>query len=242
MSVTREFVRAPLEEILGSFPLRESGSPHLTLHSPMGPAPVGQVRVWKSDAPSRPGPIDKVIQISLSVPPIGLESHTLFAFTPAASAAPHFTVEAVSAGPARVAHLDLFPRLDLGTNLAYLDAAFEPLTAAFHAAGQVPGCTAAQLQPRQRAVMSPWNIALHADEAALAALSGVVKSYLDHWKSMVQHELPAEATQGLSADALATRDRMNRALIFSPAVDPVWARIERLLGAEQCEQLLNLLR
>ena len=50
------------------------------------------------------------------------------------------------------------------------------------------------------------------------------------------------ATQGTSADALAARDRMSRALIFSPAVDPVWARIERLLCAEHCEQLLNLLR
>ena len=37
---------------------------------------------------------------------------------------------------------------------------------------------------------------------------------------------------GVDAAALAARDAANRAAIFSPEVDPVWARVDQLLGAE----------
>ncbi|MFD2352066.1 hypothetical protein ACFSTC_26600 [Nonomuraea ferruginea] len=34
---------------------------------------------------------------------------------------------------------------------------------------------------------------------------------------------------------LAGRDRVNRANLFSPAVDPVWHQVTRLIGEEQAE-------
>jgi hypothetical protein len=42
-------------------------------------------------------------------------------------------------------------------------------------------------------------------------------------------------TADLADTDLAARDRRNRANIFSPDVDKVWAQVERLLGHEAME-------
>src|SRR5690606_40711754 len=51
---------------------------------------------------------------------------TLFrSFMPADSAVPHFTVDSVCAGPHMAYHLDLIPRMDLGSRITYLNEVFQ---------------------------------------------------------------------------------------------------------------------
>ncbi|MDR7172410.1 hypothetical protein J2W56_006171 [Nocardia kruczakiae] len=195
------------------------------LHSPMSPEPVGRLRVLRG------GQIDKVVTVDLVVPPIGLDSHMIFAFTAADSAVPHFTLDAVYGGEYYAMHLDLIPRADLAVNLDYLDAVYLPLTPLLDAAWQLDGVAPAAIGPRQRALMSPWMVVCRASESAFGQLTETVDAYLRHWLTLLDKGVPAP-----DAD-LPARDRANRANLFSPEVDPVWHQVTRLLGAEQSEQV-----
>ncbi|WP_067701455.1 hypothetical protein [Nocardia jejuensis] len=197
----------------------------LPLTSAMSPEPVGRLRVLRG------GPIDKAVTVDLVVPPIGLDSHMIFAFTGSDSAVPHFTLDSVYGGEYYAMHLDLIPRVDLAVHLEYLDAAYLPLTPLLEDAWTIEGVTAAAIGPRQRAQMSPWMVVCRATETAFHALDDTVHQYLDHWISLLDKGVPA-----VDAD-LPGRDRANRANLFSPEVDPVWARVSRLLGAQQCERV-----
>ncbi|MFI9402275.1 hypothetical protein [Nocardia sp. NPDC052316] len=197
----------------------------LALTSTMSPDPVGRLRVLRG------GPIDKVVTVDLVVPAIGLDSHMIFAFTPADSAVPHFTLDSVRSAHYHAMHLDLIPRTDLAVQLAYLDAAYLPLTPLLEAAWQLDGVSAAAIGPRQRAMMSPWMVVCRATESAFRALDGTVDGYLQHWLTLVDKGVPA-----VTGDT-AARDRTNRANLFSPEVDPVWAQVAGLLGDEQAERV-----
>jgi hypothetical protein len=209
-----------------------SDGPLLPLTSAMGP--VGAMRVFRPEAGGR---VQKVVAVDLVVPPIGLDSHMIFAFTSARSPVPHFTLDAVQApgAPAQgggylAFHLDLIPRADLGAYLGHLNAVFDPLTATFAEASAIEGLAAAAIGPRQRALMSPWMLANRASEAAFAAIGPVVDRYLDHWFSLVDGGVPEGGLDGLEGYGWEERDRRNRAAIFDPAVDPVWAQVSRLVG------------
>ncbi|KAA8889430.1 hypothetical protein F3087_10925 [Nocardia colli] len=197
----------------------------VSLTSPMSPEPVGRLRVLRGD------PIDKLVTVDLVVPVIGLDSHMIFAFTAADSAVPHFTLDSVRSAEYHAMHLDLIPRADLAVHLDYLDAAFLPLTPLLEAAWQLDGVSAAAVGPRQRAMMSPWMVVCRATEPAFRALGATVDDYLQHWLTLVDKGVPA-----VDSD-VAARDRANRANLFSPAVDPVWAQVARLLGDEQAERV-----
>ncbi|MEU8900316.1 hypothetical protein [Nocardia sp. NPDC048505] len=197
----------------------------VALTGTMSPEPVGRLRVLRG------GPVAKVVTVDLVVPPIGLDSHMIFAFTGSDSAIPHFTLDSVRAPEYHAMHLDLIPRADLAVNLTYLDAAFLPLTPLLEQAWQVEGISPAAIEPRQRAMMSPWMLVCRATDAGFRALDATVDRYLDHWLELVDKGVPA-----VDAD-LPARDRVNRANLFSPEVDPVWAQVTRLLGAEQAERV-----
>ncbi|MGW0247419.1 hypothetical protein ACWDYH_12350 [Nocardia goodfellowii] len=197
----------------------------VALTSAMSPEPVGRLRVLRG------GPIDKAVTVDLVVPQIGLDSHMIFAFTGSASAIPHFTLDSVRAPEYHAMHLDLIPRADLAVNLDYLDSAFLPLTPLLEAAWRIEGLSPAAIGPRQRAMMSPWMLVCRATEDAFRALDVTVDRYLAHWLTLVDKGVPT-----VDAD-LPARDRVNRANLFSPAVDPVWAQVTRLLGAEQAERV-----
>lgn len=199
----------------------------LPLTSPMSPAPVGRLRVWR--CPS--GGVAKVVAVTLVVPPIGLDSHMIFAFTGPDSAVPHFTLDAVASAGYHALHLDLIPRADLAVNLPYLDACFLPLTEPLESAWQVDGLSHAAVGPRQRAMMSPWMLVCRATEDAFAKLGPTVDTYLGHWLRLLETGVPA------TGGDLADRDRANRANLFSPGVDPVWHQVTRLLGEEQAERV-----
>ncbi|SUD49243.1 Red chlorophyll catabolite reductase (RCC reductase) [Nocardia otitidiscaviarum] len=197
----------------------------LPLTSAMSPDPVGRLRVLRG------GPIDKAVVVDLVVPPIGLDSHMVFAFTGSDSAVPHFTLDAVYAGDYHAMHLDLIPRVDLAVHLDYLDAAFGPLTDPLAEAWRIDGLSAAAIGPRQRAMMSPWMVVCRATEAAFKALDATVDRYLEHWLTLADSGVATVDAE------LAVRDRRQRANLFSPEVDPVWGRVAQLLGAEQAERV-----
>ncbi len=233
MSLAKTLSHGTLEKIVSRFGLREVGAPYLTLSNPAFPQPLGACRVFGGER------VHKVVYIGLSFPPAGLDSHMIFAFTPPDSLTPHFTLDAVLAGPHFAFHLDLIPRVDLGANLAYLNAAFQPLTPEFEAAKKIEGLTPAQLGPRQYAIMSPWMLAYRANEQAFANVAPHVDNYLAHWCQLVDTGVTVDVHGGL---APAERDRLNRAAIFNPEVDPVWAQIDRMLGAEVSARLREILR
>jgi hypothetical protein len=202
------------------------------LTSPMSPAPVGSLRVFRGD-----GPITKVVYIGLVVPMIQLDSHMIFAFTPTGSAVPHFTLDSVYGGAYHAFHLDLIPRADLASHLGYLDAAFGPLTPAYEAAAELEGLTKAAISPRQHAIMSPWMLVHRATAEAFAAIEATVDTYQEHWSSLVEKGLPDEVLATLADTDLAARDALVRGNIFSREVDPVWAQVSRLLGDEATDRL-----
>lgn len=233
MSLPQQLSLTALEKIKNRFGLAETGSPYLSLSSPMSPAPVGSVRLFSGNE------IRKLVYIGLVVPPIGLDSHMFFAFTKPDSHIPHFTLDSVMAGPHFAFHLDLIPRADLGANLKYMNAAFDPLTAIFDEAKKIEGLTPAQLGPKQYALMSPWMLAYRANESAFEQIQKPVNDYLEHWFNLVENGIPADA---IPSGDFAKRDQLNRNAIFDPEVDKVWAQVSRLIGEETSEKLREILR
>jgi hypothetical protein len=245
MPLARELSLRTLDELVGRFELKELGDPHTPLYGVggSGGTRVGALRLFAGDE------VRRLVYIELRSP--GLDSHMIFAFTPRGSALPHFTLDAVETRPAGpepsrlrpefAFHLDLVPRVDLGVNLGYLDAIYEPLTPTFNAVREIEGLSLAHVAPRQRALMSPWMLAHRADEGALRALGAPVAVYLEHWARLLVDGLPHEVAAHLHCDDLADRDRRNRAAIFDPDVDPVWSVVGRLVGGEVCEAMRAVL-
>jgi hypothetical protein len=236
---------------------------HEALRRPLvgGFGPVGELRVWSG------GPLATLVCIGLTVAPIGLDSHMLFAFMPETSPIPHFTLDSVQspigvspagaspagASPAGAAgaggaaafafHLDLIPRVDLGAHLAYLDAVYGPLTPVQAETAAIAGLEPTRLTTRQYAIMSPWMLVHRATAEAFAAVGQPVAFYRDHWLSLVERGLPADAMAGpgFTDDRLRERDRLNRAILFNPAVDRVWSQVDRLVGSETSAELRAVL-
>lgn len=233
MSLPQQLSLGTLEKIKTRFGLREIGSPCLSLSSPMSPTPVGSLRLFSGEA------VHKMVYIGLVVPPIGLDSHMLFAFTKPESHIPHFTLDSVMAGPHFAFHLDLIPRADLGANLKYMNAVFDSLTPIFEEAKKIEGLTPAQLGPKQYALMSPWMLAYRANESAFEQIQTPVNGYLEHWFHLVENGIPADA---VPTGDFALRDQLNRAAIFDPEVDKVWAQVSRLVGEETSERMRAILR
>jgi hypothetical protein len=224
-----------LDAILTSS-VTEVGAPWRELRSPMSPAPVGTVRVWEGA-----GVVSRVVYVGLTVPPINLDSHMVFAFTAPESGVPHFTIDAVHGGEYYAYHLDLIPRAELSSHLSYLDSAYHPLTGVYEAAAQRDGLSRAHIGPRQHALMSPWMLVHRADEAAFRGMDPVVDAYVSHWLGLLSAGLPDDVVASLADTDLAARDATVRANLFSPAVDPVWAQVSRLLGTAASDEIRAVL-
>ncbi len=237
MSQAHTLAHRTLDSIASRWNLQEvpgaQGPVFLPLNSPMGP--VGALRLFAGDV------VAKLVYIGLTVPQFGLDSHMIFAFTPAESPLPHFTLDSVMNGPDNFAfHLDLIPRVDLGANLDYLFAVYEALNTPFEETARIEGLTPARLGPTQYAIMSPWMLAYRANASAFDAIVQPVNTYLRHWFSLLENGLPG--LPAYEAAALAERDRLNRAAIFNPRVDKVWAQVDRLVGAETSATLRDILK
>lgn len=222
--------RLALTEVPG-----EDTPERLVLSSPMMPdAPVGSMRIWtRSDGLN-------LVYVGMTVPMIKLDSHMMFAFTPADSTVPHFTLDSVGNDDDFAFHLDLIPRLDLGANLAYMDHCYGALTELRAACAEIDGLTKANIGERQWALMSEWMIVHRASEPAFKEIQTTVEGYRDHWASLVENGVPSEILEA-TPDEIARRDQRNRAAIFDPDVDTVWARVTQLVGEEQSERVRSTL-
>ncbi|WP_228445238.1 hypothetical protein [Thalassotalea sp. HSM 43] len=238
LSLPAQLSNDTVDKIVSHFGMSEvhgaDGGPYMTLtsHAPMAQGEVGHVRVFTG------GGLEKLVTCSIVVPQIMLDSHMLYGFSAKDNAIPHFTLDSVKAGDHFAFHLDLTPRLDLGANIDYMNQVFLPLTATFDEAEAMEGITKAHISPRQRAIMSPWMLVHRADEKGFSQLTPFLDSYLNHWYSL--HESGVEVTQSVAE--LQQRDMANRAAIFDPAIDPVWDRIEGLIGGDAVSKLRGLLK
>ncbi|MFA1547874.1 hypothetical protein [Actinomadura chokoriensis] len=214
---------AGIEELT---PVREKD-----LVSAMSPDPVGTLRVLRGER------IAKVVCIGLTVDQIGMDSHMIFAFTAADSPVPHFTLDSVKAGGTLAYHIDLVPRVDLGSHLDYVNAVFQPLTPAFEEVKERFGPSTAAIGPRQHAMMSPWMLVNRATEEHFAQIGDYLDRYFEHWRDLLVKGVPDDVRGTLADTDLAARDARNRAALFSAEVDPVWANVARLVGDEQAEEL-----
>jgi len=241
-SLPRKLWQNTLDRIVERFSLREEtasdGGPWLplTCQAPMFDGPIGQVRLFRG------GPLLRMVSSTIVVPPMQLDSHMMFAFMPSDSPVPHFTLDSVRAGEHHAFHLDLIPRLDLGSRLAYMDECFTPLTEAHERGEAIAGLSRARLSPRQYAIMSPWMLAHRATPEAFAAIGDSVDEYLDHWFGLVEGGVSARAVEGVGREDLVERDRRNKAIIFNRDVDKVWDQILPLVGQEAVDAQIELLR
>jgi hypothetical protein len=239
MSLPRDLCQGALDSLIDRAGLKEvpgtDGGPFMTLASTMGPDPVGSVRVFGGDT------VAKAVYVGIVVPQIGLDSHMVFAFTPDDSPVPHFTLDSVAAGEHFAFHLDLIQRVDAGTHMVYNDWAHTPLTETFEQVNAMDGLSKAVLEPRQLTIMSSWMLASRATEEAFGGLGDPVAAYLDHWFSLIEGEAPADVVADIADTDLPVRDQRNRALLFSPEVDKVWAQISRLITEPVAEQIRALL-
>lgn len=218
--------------------LSEDGGPFLPLtsHIPMHEGSVGHMRRFSG------GPLFQLVTSSIVVPALQLDSHMVFAFMPSASAVPHFTVDSVCAGEHHAFHLDLIPRVDIGSQLAYMNEVFVPLDDSWERGSAIEGLSRAHLSPRQLGIMSPWMLANRATEAAFVEIGSVVDDYLRHWFELVDRGVSEKALNGIGAADLVERDRRNKFAIFNADVDPVWQRIAPLVGEDAAQKQIETLR
>ncbi len=221
--------RLALSEVHGS---GDDGA-YSTLTSEMMPEPVGSVRVFHGAV--------SLVYVGMTVPMIGLDSHMMFAFTDPGSAVPHYTVDSVQNADAYAFHLDMIPRVDLGSHLGYMDHCYGPLTDVRAETFARGGLTPADLAPRQWALMSEWMLANHCDEATFRSITPTVDAYREQWFGLLEAGIPAALVDDVSTELLERRDEANRAAIFNPDVDRVWANVERLVGPQQSEATRLLL-
>ena len=233
MSLTWDLASETIEVIAETLELAETYDADLV--SALDGSRVGAHRVLDGERAS-------LVYVGMTVEAFGLDSHMVFAFSPPHSPVPHFTVDSVLAGPFYAFHLDLIPRVDPGAHLGYLRHCYEPLTEAHDGAARIEGLTPAHLSPLQWQLMSAWMLAHRADEASFAAIGPTVAAYRDHWVGLARGGVPEEALDGIGPAELAERDWRNRAAVFNPEVDPVWAQVDRLLGPETSASIRESLR
>ncbi len=205
---------------------------------------AGALRIWQGDKVGRMVYIGLNSELPMrdgSGRTMVLDSHMIFAFTDKHSAVPHFTLDAIAAGPMLAYHLDLLPRVDLGAHLGYMDRVYGgELDALRKQALTLEGLSEAPLSPRQYALMSPWMMANRATPEAFQKLP--VQGYLDRWISLVRSGISAELTADMSLEDMARRDAQHRAALFNADVDPVWHQIEAMIGADVGAELREVLR
>lgn len=240
MSQARVLCETTLQTLVSRFHLQEIGHPFMALKTPEGgpfpSMPVGSCRIFTG------GPVQKLVYIGLTVDAIGMDSHMLFAFAAPENPLPHFTLDSVKVGPTFAFHLDLIPRVELGVELAYMDATYGKLTPLFQAGRQLEGLSPAQLSPRQLALMSPWMLAHRATEGAFERISETVAAYLEHWIGLTDQNLGLPLEDRWSDKRLAEHDQRHRNVLFDPAVDPVWANVDRLIGPKVSQILRETLK
>ena len=211
-----------LEEI---FAEGTKDKPYLSVVPPAGPfagTETCQLRVIRGKAKSG---VSKVVYNRLYLPQMGMDAHMVFAFTDKNSPVPHFTLDAVrhpGKDTQHAFHLDLIPRLDLGSDIEYLDESYGPLTKVreeFVKANE-KGLFEAALTLRQYAVMSPWMLANQASDATFKALTPVADAFISQWLALLKKGYSKDLQARLDKIDHTVRDRRHRQRSFQPRRGP----------------------
>ena len=242
----REIVTAALDRIASTLGLSEqtgadgdAALPLAAVGEPLDGQRIGEFRVFGRDDGVR------VVYSALSIDSFGMDTHQIYAFTPADDAVPHLFVDtAISPNTDGTYHfgLDLVPRVDLGASLDYSEAVYGPITdARAEALGQPGVMPVPSLGPLQWSIRSPWMATAIVQPGDLENLGSLVAVYLDHWLSLVGDGLPDAALADAEWQDVAERDRRNRAAMFSPRTNPVWILLDRLVGADTSQAMRDML-
>lgn len=244
-----------VDKIVAELNLKEHGSPFkdlgITFPGPGGRmiTTQGSLRLW-----SGPG-IKKMIYVGYSMEEMGIDSHMVFAFPPDESLVPAFTLDSVfmsaqfatatsgkpSDDDTYAFHLDLVPRVDLGVNFEYIKRVYKVLEPTQEKTETAEGIQPAIISATQRAIMSPWMLANRsAPKAYQESVFPAVDVYLDQWLGLVKDGLEG-LRPGIKGDASSARANNNRALIFNPEIDPVWAKMDRMMGPQNCARVREIL-
>jgi hypothetical protein len=234
MSLAREIVERSMEQLVAALSLEElrhENGIFKVLRSEAMPDFSGSLRVFRGK-----GHVECMISTSLVIPARDHQTHMVFCFGAADTLIPHFTIDSSDQGQGRFAfHLDLIPRLELGANLTHMREVYGPLTDAFLLARSIEGLTPVNITPEQRSVMSPWMLVHGANEAAFARCENeIMVAYRAHFIALCNN--PPAGPKPSSA-----RDHAVRSALFDPSVDPVWGRVDRMLGADTTALLRGLL-
>jgi hypothetical protein len=190
-------------------------------------APTGTMRLFTG------GPIQKIVWTELTVPARGVTTCMIFAFADPASGLPHYTLDCSDhGGGGHAFHLDLLPRVELATHVRYMDEVFVPLTPLYDTASSIKGLSPTRTTRRQFAMMSPWMLVHLADAEAFTAIGTTVRAYLDHWWSVIDNGLGTAVEASLTDTDLGDRDARVRQALFSPEIDPVWGRVDAMIGEQ----------
>jgi hypothetical protein len=218
------------------------GDAVLPLHAVGGPLDgtrIGEFRVFTGADGVR------LVHSVLSIDDFGMDTHQLYAFTPASSVLPHLFLDtAISPNTGGTFHygLDLAPRVDLGASLDYLDAVYTPLTEPRAAALAQPGILPVpSIGPLQWALRSPWMIAAIAMPDDLKSLTAITDAYVDRWLALLRAGLTADVVAGVQWQDVARRDRLAREAMFSARTNPVWTLLDRLVGPAAAQRMRELL-
>lgn len=202
------------------------GGPFLTLTSVVDGSSAGLVRVWTSEL------LPRIVYTNLSAPAFGLDSHMFYAFAPADSAVPHFTLDAASTRGIHAFHADLMPRAELATHVEYMDAVFGPLDDTQLEVEADEAFLPAVVPSRGRTMMSPWMLANRLAEEDVPRAKAPSDAYLEHWLGLVVDGVAAEVVATLADVDLAARDAVLRQNLFGADVDPSWDMAAKLVGQE----------
>lgn len=235
----RELVVGALDHVVEVLGLEEDGGgPVLELTATAGPVAgdrIGAFHVYRGSGV-------RVVYSALTHDRLGLDTHQVYGFAAADSPVPHlFLDSAISPSTDGTFHLglDLAPRVDLGVHLDWSEAVYDGLAGLRAEALARPGVQPVpSLGPLQWSLRSPWMLAAITDAAALRSLEDVVTAYRDRWVDLVRGGVPAPVP---GPQALAERDALSRATIFSARANPVWGLLGRLVGEEQSEAMRALL-
>jgi len=200
-------------------------------------SPSGTMRLFTG------GLVQKIVWTKLEVPARGVTTCMIFAFAEPAGGLPHFTLDCSDHGNGGYAfHLDMLPRVELATHVAYMDEVFGPLTEAYTSGGALPGLSPTRTTRRQFAMMSPWMLVNLADEPAFHAIGATVRAYTDRWLRLLGSGLSADVEASLADTDLAARDAQVRLNLFSPHIDPVWGRVDSMIGTDAATTMRSQLQ
>ena len=237
MSLSRDMVFESLEILIAEIGLTEvkiGGRDYLPLQSDKISDFTGTVRLFKGQ-----GQVQKVVYNTLVLPSRSMETHMIFCFGAADSGVPHFTIDSIDMGESMAFHLDMSPRVELGTHIEYMKRVYYPLTETFSKYTELEGLMPARLSPEQYALMSPWMLAKRATREAFTRIKNeAVPRYRDQYLKLVKEGIDPAFTAGTN---LAEHDKVYRAGLFSAEIDPVWPRVNHMAGERDGERLRRIM-